>query len=250
PYYMANGLVDAILNQPVPTGGAAPIEALLEKRTTPAWPITFVPSLCPQCGWDMQGQSDALTLSCENCDTLWRAKGGHLAQLPCAHAADEKEIGMYMPFWRIRADVDGIALKSHADLIRTANLPRVVQPGLEQQTFYFWCPAFKLNPQRFLTCASHVTGSQPRDPLTPGPPRGRRQAVNMPLSEAVESLKLIIALFAKPRERIDEILETVTIRPRKFLLVYLPFQEGHHEFIHRKMNLAIYKNLLVHAKNL
>ena len=74
--------------------------------------------------------------------------------------------------------------------------------------------------------------------------------VNLPLSEALESLKLNLANFLKPKERLKEWLPDITVTPRAFSLIYLPFQIGHHELIHQDLNLAINKNLLVHAKNL
>jgi len=117
--------------------------------------------------------------------------------------------------------------------------------------FYFWCPAFKASPHSFLTFAGHVTASQPREKLTPGPPRAARmQGVNLPLKEAAESLKLTLYFFAKPRQHIQGILPSMRIKARSFLLVYLPFQEGYHELVHPGMNLAIPKNNLTHAKNL
>jgi len=250
PFYIEDRLIDAVLNQPVPTGSADHIEPLLDRQVKPEWPIDFIPTICPQCGWDMQGRSDALTLTCGNCNTAWWAKDGKLSQLKTAYVEDPGGKTVYVPFWRIQADASGLQLDSYADLIRLANLPKVVQPGWEKQPFHFWSPAFKASPQRFLTFAAQVTGSQPQDELIPGNPKGDIQPVSMPLSEAVESLTLTLAGFVKPRQRIDEVLSKLTVTPRKFLLVYLPFQEGHHELIHQGMNLAISRNLLAHSKNM
>jgi predicted RNA-binding Zn-ribbon protein involved in translation (DUF1610 family) len=250
PYYVKEKIVDAVLNEPLNFGTLDTVNPLLEKSEPPTWPITFIPTLCPSCGWDMEGQRDALVLNCGNCQRLWRVKQGQLQEITAAHAPSNDDDHLYMPFWRIQADVSIIDLNSYADLIKVANLPKVAQPGWDQLPFYFWSPAFKVRPQNLLTFATNLTVNQPTDTFTPGPPKGRLQGVNMPLQEAAESLKLLLAGLIRPRERMIETIADIHITPRRFLLVYLPFREGHHEFIHDGLKLAINKNLLVHAANL
>ncbi len=250
PFYLDEKLMDGILNKAVGNAAVESITPLLDRRQAPNWPLNFVPTLCPQCGWDLTGEKDALALVCDHCQTMWWAPKGRLEQLSAGHATDPSETTVFMPFWRIKADTSGMALNSYADLIRVANLPKVPQPGWDNIPFYFWIPAFKVSPQNFLTFAAKVTSHQPQEKLATGPPKGAIQGVNMPVHEAVESLKLILATFIKPRQRAEEIVKEIAIRARKVLLVYLPFQEGPHEMIHEKMRLGINKNLLAHARNL
>ena len=42
----------------------------------------------------------------------------------------------------------------------------------------------------------------------------------------------------------------IRIKARRFLLVYIPFKDAHHELIQTELNLAVNKNMLTHAKNL
>jgi hypothetical protein len=116
--------------------------------------------------------------------------------------------------------------------------------------FYFWTPAFKAHPQRFLSIASQVTTCQPGEETVTGLPERRAHGINMPLQEALESLGLILAFSVKPRPRMEAVITNLRVALRQALLVYLPFQEGPHELIHAGMKLAISKNLLSHAKNL
>lgn len=250
PFYLNSKVVDAVLNEPLTIGNADDALPLLADTEPPDWPIRFVPALCPQCGWDLEGRKDALALSCTNCRTLWRAKQGKLQQLKAVHVPAAGDNCLYMPFWRIQADISQIQLASRADLIKVANLPQVAQPGWEHIPFYFWSPAFKVSPNMLLTCATNFTVSQPADKLVSGPPEGNLLSVNMPLMEAVQSLKLVLAGLIRPRERMIEIISRIRVEARRFMLVYLPFREGHHEFIHDGLNLAINKNMLVHSKNL
>jgi hypothetical protein len=250
PFYMENTLYDAVLNRSVSSGQAQEIQECLVTDTKPARPLQFLATLCPQCGWDLNGDRDSLALNCTNCQTVWWVKRGGLEQIKTAHVASNKENVVYLPFWRIRAEVGTIQLDSYADLIRRANLPRVVQSEWEKNPFYFWNPAFKVRPQSYLTIATNVTLNQPIHPLDKGQPRGEIHGVNLPLKEAVEGLKLILAGFLKPKERLADWIPGITIDPKRFLLIYLPFEKGHYELIQTEMNLAINNNLLKHAKNL
>lgn len=250
PFYLEDKLMDAILNEPVATATAQEVVPLLGRKQSPAWPITFIPTLCPQCGWDLDGTSDALALTCANCRSAWWAKSGKLERLKTSYVPGVDKATVYMPFWRIKADTSVMSLESYADLIRLANLPRVTQPGWDKQPFYFWTPAFKVRPHRFLSFGAHVTASQPQDDPQSGYPKARVHGVNLPIEEAVESLKLILTDFVRPRKRMEQVLQTMQITARRFRLVYLPFREGPHDLVHPGMNLAINKNLLAHARRM
>lgn len=250
PFYMEEKVMDAVLNQPVPGSRTDQIEDGLLVADTERRSIDFLATLCPQCGWDLNGDRDSLALNCTNCHTVWWAKKGKLAQLETAHIPQPDEDWIYLPFWRIQADVSTIKLKSYADLIKAANLPKVAQPGWDRKPFYFWNPAFKVRPQSYLTIATNVTLNQPVNRFQPGQPRGALHAVNLPLEEALQSLKLTLSNFLKPIERRIEWVPQIEIQPRRFLLVYVPFKDTSHELVQPDLTLALNKNMLSHAKNL
>jgi hypothetical protein len=118
-----------------------------------------------------------------------------------------------------------VHLKTYADLIKTANLLKIVQPGWHQMPFYFWNPAFKVHPHSYLTIAASVTLNQPMGKIQAGRPKGEALTANLPLKEAVESLKLNLAQFIRPIEHLPELIPQMEVRPRRYLLVYLPFQD-------------------------
>jgi len=249
PFYVDAGVHDALLNAPLPAR-AESVAPLLAEAEQPSWPMRFAAALCPHCGQDLAGERDAVVLTCANCRRVWGAEHDRMAPVDCGYLAAKDPDPVFMPFWRMQAQVSPLALHSYADLIRTANLPKVVQPGWERQPFYFYSPAFKVRPQNLLTAASIATLNQPNDPLNPGPPAGRLQSVNLPLSEAAETIKPVIAGFMRPRERMVKMLPEIRVRAPKATLVYLPFTESHHELVHSGLRLAINKNALGHAKNL
>jgi hypothetical protein len=259
PYYVDGDgrLFDAVLDEPVTASLAGDVD--LDAFSGGPAPFRldfladFLATLCPHCGWDLTGRRDSLVLACGNCHRAWKARGKRLVELNLAHlpAATETSVH-YLPFWRIAADVRGIPLANYADLVRAANLPRVSRPEWEKIGFRFWGPAFKVRPQFYLRLATSVTLSQPVEKLRPQLPPGADapHPVNLPLEEAVETLKLNLASFLTPRERVAELIPQIHIEPRKYLLVYLPFEERHHEYVHTGMNLAIHKKQLQLAHNL
>jgi ribosomal protein S27AE len=250
PFYLEKKVMDGVLNKPVSTLNADQIDEGILQTDRPHWPITFLATLCPQCGWDLSGSRDSLALNCTNCHTTWWAKSEKLIKLPTAHIPPKDGRCVYLPFWRIQADISPIRLRNYADLITVANLPKVIGPDWQRRPFYFWNPAFKVRPQSYLTIANNVTLNQPHGDLSDGQPKGALHAVTLPLGEAVESLKLQVAGFIKPAERRSQWVPQIRIQRRRFVLVYIPFHDGHHEFIQTDLNVAVNKNMLAHAKNL
>ncbi len=250
PFFIRDKLYDAVLDQPVSNRSIEDLNLADYAETDPRGHIRFVSTLCPHCGWDLDGERDALVLRCKNCQSTWYPVGKKLKQLTFAHIANGDAGAVYLPFWRIRADISGIELTSYADLIKVANLPKAVQKDWHQSAFRFWIPAFKVRPRIFLRLAGQVTVVQPRDELVSRIPDGRIHPSNLPVSEAIESLKLILAGFIKPRKTLADKLPAIHIKPKSFALIYFPFQEAHHEYIQPDYQIALNKNVLSLSRNL
>ena len=251
PFYLSNRLYDAVLNEPV--SGTEPHRVELDHlaRIKPDWPLRFLPTLCPGCGWDMQGNRDALALICRNCDSGWLPVGQKFKRVKTGHLKQEITNPLHLPFWRVKADVHGIDLRTYADLAKVANLPRAIKEEWHQQDFYFWTPAFKLRPRVFMQLAKSITLSQPPEAqIAYGLPSADPLSVTLPVAEAVESLKISLACLMRPQvERFPE-LDQIQIDPQRLNLIYLPFEIGHHEYIQPAYHVAINKNLVSLSKNL
>lgn len=250
PFYVKDRLYDAILNKPVSNVLPDDFDINDFADSDPRGHIRFVSTLCPNCGWDLEGERDALVLRCNNCDSAWYPAGKKLKQLKFAQIAGRGENLIYLPFWRIRADVSGIELSSYADLIRLANLPRAVQKGWDDIAFRFWIPAFKVRPRIFRRLASQTTVVQPQNDLIPKLPAQRIHPSNLPVEEAIESLKLTLANFMTPRKKLAKKLPEIKVTARSFALIYMPFNEGPHEFIQPDYKIAVNKNVMSLSKNL
>lgn len=257
PFYREKGLYDAVLNKQLGDTETADAAVALPGGK-PTWKIRFVPTLCPGCGWDMEGDRDSLALICRNCNSVWRpgSEGLKRTRFTTVVPGDAEGV-IFFPFWRIKATVDGVALSSYADLVRVANLPRAVQPVWEDQAFHFWSLAFKVRPKIFLQLSRQMNLGQPAvdggDDLSrqePVLPRGTIHPVNLPVSEAVESLKISVASFIKPPKKMLPRLPGISITPERALLVYLPFKEGHHEYANDQFGVIINKQHVALAGNL
>lgn len=250
PFYVERRMIDALLNRPVSPDLPADFDVEGLKPAPPGGSIHFIGTLCPACGWDLEGSRDALALHCNNCRTIWMPRNRKLAMLSTAHVGADGGDLAYLPFWRIAADVAGIQLASYADLVRAANLPKVIFDSMQDLPFHFWGPAFKIRPQSYLRVATAVTLAQPGADLAPGLPGTRMLPVNLPLTEAVQTAKLTVANFVKPRQFLNAVLPQIAVKARRATLVYLPFAVRHHEYVHTGMRLAINKNQLALATNL
>ncbi len=244
PYYVNGRVYDAVLDEPLPTASVDGDALQAADGDRARWPLEFIPALCPKCGWDLDGQRDALALFCGNCGSMWRTEGTKLRPLRFATLDSDQPDAVYLPFWRIRAEVGGVQLDSFADLVRLANLPRVIQPRWTEMGFRFWIPAFKLMPRAFSRLCTHTTLAQPHADFRTRPPKGRVHAVTLPVEEAVDSLKTTLSTFIKPARKLLPQLPTIQIRPKAFLLAYLPFFEGPHDLIQPDLKLAINRNQL------
>ncbi|MDY7038511.1 MAG: hypothetical protein SV375_20435, partial [Thermodesulfobacteriota bacterium] len=155
------------------------------------------------------------------------------------------------PFWRIKAKVSGLALDSYADLVKAANLPKVVQKHWKDMAFHFWSPAFKVRPPDFLRFSLNLTLSQPQgEEWIPDLPELETYPVTLPIMEAVKGLKLNIAGFIKPRRTMFSKLQEIDIKAKSFILVYIPFNIKGNELSNPPFRLRINKKLLGFARHL
>ena len=249
PFYLDKKIHDAILNQPVIGPEVDPADMDAFDGGPLKWHIRFIPTLCPACGWDLEGHRDSLALTCKNCMTTWVPGKKELKQVKFAYAPREGDNIIHLPFYRIRAKVTGVDLESYADLVKVANLPKAPQPKWADIPFYFWGLAFKIRPQIFLRLAANATLAQPASKLEKGFPK-RFHPVNLPVKESVESLKLILATFIKPRPRYFPMLDALSIKPLSYLLVWLPFEIRQHDLVDPVYGFSVNKNALALASNL
>jgi hypothetical protein len=104
--------------------------------------------------------------------------------------------------------------------------------------------------QTYLRLAESLTLHQVPDGLAPALPPGRHHPVTLPVEEACESLKILLAGFMKPRKLVVDMLPLISILPTHFRLAYLSFRENRHDYIQPRIPIAVNKNLLNLSRSL
>ncbi len=247
PFYVEDRLIDAVVERPVAGAALKGTEPWVAGAQQSRWPVRFIPTLCPHCGWDLEGARDSLVLTCANCNSAWRSAPGGIARAPfgCLPAFDGADV--YLPFWRVEAQVTGLQLESYADLVRVANLPKVIQEGWQSRRFRFWVPAFKIRPQVFLRTARAVTLAQPLDEPRPNLPELPCHPVNLPRDEVIECLKVLLAALLRPAASYYPRLPQIRVAAQEMVLAFVPFAHRRTELVHERYHLAINKNTLSHG---
>jgi hypothetical protein len=144
----------------------------------------------------------------------------------------------------MRVAVEGIALKSYADLARAANLPRMIRPEWEEQEVYFWVPAFRLHPALFLRLSKQMTLFQPIEKTEAFLPDALLQPVAYSEENAVASLKILLAdLLSKRRDYFPRLHE-ISIEPVESSLVLIPFISTGRELVHPQLGIGLQRQTL------
>jgi hypothetical protein len=235
-------LIDAILDRPVcqvhdwPWTGKTPDETM-----RPEDQISFLATLCPQCGFDLEGEKDSLVLLCQNCNTSWQARNSAFESVEFSFIPPRRgsQADIYLPFWHITADVSGLPVHSYADLIRLANLPKAVQSAWEQEQPHFSIPAFKVHPNLFLRLARTMTFLEKSENPGAEIPKSPLYPVTLALGEAVESLKVLIAAIGVPKKTVFLHLPELNFSMKDSRLVYLPFTEHGEELIQDEIGMSV-----------
>ena len=243
-------IFDAIIDQPIVklTGTEDMFGSTAEKPLR--WKLTFMSTLCPQCGWNLEGDRDSVVLTCNNCNTAWAASEGKFVRVDIAVVPGQGDKTVYLPFWKITARAEGIEINSFADFIRVTNQPKVVQEDWENQDMSYWCPAFKIRPRIFLRLLSQLTVSQKDFEAEETIPKRGLYPVTMPQSEAAQSMKLTLANSAMTKRDTFPMLPQVHFAIKDSILVYLPFTDKGHDMVQERMGVSINKKSLEYGRHL
>lgn len=252
PYLLdGNTLVDAILKRPAAALEPQEVTELTGSLAALArWAPRFLSAMCPHCGWDLKGDKSGVVFVCKGCNSGWAPRGEEFRKILVKTIFSKDEKAIYLPFWRIEAQAAGIKLKSYADMIRVANLPKAIRKEWEAEPFAFWVPAFKVHPHLFLRTAKQVTLTPFSGDMEEQAPGLKAYPANLPLSEAVQSFKIVLSTFGKPLRTIFQGLSRINFTPEKATLVYAPFAEKASDLVQEELGIAISKKALYYGKDL
>ncbi len=243
-------LTDAILGRQVSVLKTDDQERLLNAPPAVRTQVRFIPTLCPRCGWDMEGERDSLVLLCRNCSSAWACPADAFTLVDFAVLApppETKPVALYLPFWRMKPRVEGMEAATYADLIRIANLPKAITPAFTAAPLRFWSPAFKVNPALYLRWSRQMTILQPTgdegDRLPPAP----LYPVTLPLREAAEGIVITLASMITDKRRLYPRLSAVNVTLEESRLEYHPFLLNGNELLHASLRIALDRTALAYG---
>ncbi len=238
-YIEQEQIYDGILNRPLGKAEAWLHDSKKSVRHRPQWEPRFIATLCPQCGAVMDGTSDCHILYCFNCHCCCAEKGGKLVPVSYRSLSSRKKRSLSLPFWRLEVTTNGIPVSNLAHFLQITNHPVVITRRHQQRNMEFWIPAFKIRPKLFLKLAKGATLQQicfPEgekrlyQPLFP---------VTLPLKEAKQAMKSVIAATALNRRKVLAKLPSVNFIIKRSSLIFLPFEDTGHDLIQEHIPLTI-----------
>ena len=108
----------------------------------------------------------------------------------------------------------------------------------------FWTPAFKIRPKLFLAISKRLTLTQSDFKGKKEFPNQVRHPVTLPLSEAIQGIKVTLAASIMNKKNILPKLPDINVAVKGATLVYLPFKQTTHDMIQTHTGLSINKKSL------
>jgi uncharacterized protein YbaR (Trm112 family) len=207
----------------------------------------FVPALCPNCGNDLAGEKESLVVFCQTCMVGFSILNGTLTDIPFLMAEGGSKTATLLPFWRIRVETEGLPLPRMTGRI----LPGGLMEQFDMDNFFFWVPAFRINPQLFLRLARRATTAQlDAEPLPRLSGASSIPPITVASAEAIKSLKLLLILLS-PRDReLLLSLNNLPIAVKDVVPTLVPFEQTGYELTNRQIQAAVHVNALRYGRNL
>ncbi len=211
---------------------------LEEEQISPEPPasMSFLPVLCPHCGWDLAGETKSLCLMCTNCGSLWIGHKGRLIQLPFQFSGSRLQDAVYLPFWRFKAG-DG-ELSAEA-------FPPAIQPLMDEGSKQaFMVPAFKIHPGLYLRLSRQLTpgigsGFQPEKF-----PKAAYYPATLPFREGFQFLPILLSRMVRNAAQPAEAVSAAKLKPRQVRLVFVSFHSRGSDLVQPDLNIGLHKNAL------
>ncbi len=249
-YVRAEKLLDGVDNRKICS--AALFETFREKTFTAqqSWEPRFITTVCPKCGYYLEGERDSLVLDCSNCETLWQEKNGKFIPLTWSIVVSGNRAARYLPFWKITFQTSGVVLKSFGDFLRLTNQPVIVRSEHNDTELCFWFPAFKINPGAFLQAARQLTVTQLRIPEGEKGKLGKIYPVTLPCKEAFQAIKSVLAVTTLNKKNIYPLLPKIKVASARYSLKYLPFTVHSHDLVQEHTRLTVMSAALKYGRKL
>ena len=218
--------------------------------------ISFVPALCPECGWDLAADDFSMVFHCPGCGLFWsKMQPGamKLSRIPVESIGSQAHTDRLLPFWRFQIEFEEV--RTLYDLFRFLGLPEGFGPAGNTllRPAAVLVPAFSTSPKGYLNLSRSITASQHRiEPELPdnglisstengdsGRQNMRLHPVTISRQDAQRSLKMALAGMSLAKKRLFPLLRSLRLKIRGFRLSYLPFSRSGNELVQLEASVAV-----------
>lgn len=243
-------LVDAVVDNPLGPVSEEDVSGI-KAGTDVENAVRVLGSLCPGCGWNLEGERDSVVLFCRNCDTAWEPGVNGFTLVGCTFVPSAGKGISFLPFWQITVSSSSPRIGSFADFIAVTNQPMVPREDWRDMPMNFLVPGFKIRPKNFLSLATAATISAYTlaEGAAEGIP-GRMHAVTLPRSEAQQSLKVTLASATINRRELFPKLPGLSFSVSKASLLFLPFAKTQHDLVNEQTGIAVNRRVLKYGRAL
>ncbi|MCD4741010.1 MAG: hypothetical protein K8R67_00800 [Desulfobacteraceae bacterium] len=226
------------------------LEQFSDQGKPPEYNFSFMPGLCPNCGWELSGETDSLVLICKGCFRAFLIRNKKLNQIEVQFASLQPDTDLFIPFWKLSINFSKIFCSKYSDIMRLANLPKAILEEHKIKDFHFFIPAFKVNPKLFLRLGKQVSLLQPDSTVLDKLPKGKIYPANLPLQEGLEAVPPVLMDLCKRKKELWDMLILEKIKLGKYSLVYLSFKKVGLEYVQSEFRFSLPKNSLKFGRKL
>lgn len=201
-----------------------------------SWRTTFLPALCPECGWDLPGERRSVVLVCRRCSRSWASSRGRWLPVKTLFAGGQG--ANYFPVWELRVGVDGVGPGNFT------SLPAASRAAWREGEFRLRVPAFAIRPRVLMRLAAQLTGAPLEQGVSERVPEGEIRSVTLGREDALAMAGVVLALLAVPKRDVYALLPGLKPGLRSAAIVYLPFDERAGDFVLREGAVSFRKNAL------
>jgi hypothetical protein len=243
-------IYDGLTGNLIPIHSTNKASKLAATKKSPNYNLKFTPSICPNCGWDLKGETDSLVLHCNNCVSFWLIRNKRLNRIEAMFLKAKSDIPMQMPFWRLHIEFATLKCSTRAHLIKLTNIPTIIKKEDTQQVLYFYIPAFKLNPKLFLRIGKQTTLSMIEPSTARNIPKGLFHPVDLPLKEGLQAVCPLLMHLCTNKNDTWDILKKEDLKLKSSCLIYLPFHASSSEYVQDTLGFSLQKNSLKFGRQL
>jgi ribosomal protein S27AE len=201
---------------------------------TSSWQTTFMPALCPECGWDLPGERRSVVLHCRGCSRSWESEKGRWEGV--RHDFAPGTGGSYFPFWELRVRVEGVRPE------HSQGLPAPTRKAWEDGALLVRVPAFGVRPRVLMRLSGQLTALPPE----PGDGRETPEGVIVPVTlekrEALAMTEVVLAMLVVPKRDAYALLPNLRPRLEAARILFLPFRESGGDFVQAERKISFRKN--------